>query len=68
MFRTSTQLNGALAMVALFHQQITDALAHTVSALPFVPFNVAVVFVAHFFSLGDVNKNQDDQSGLERCR
>jgi hypothetical protein len=36
-------------MVALLHQQITDALAGTVGAYPLVPLNIAVMFVAHFF-------------------
>ena len=48
MFRTRPQFDGALAVVALFHRQITDALA-CICALPFVPFDIAVVFVAHFF-------------------
>ncbi len=51
MLRARSQFGGALAMVALLHQQITYALAATIRALPFVPFNVAVVLVAHFFPL-----------------
>ena len=50
MLRARSQLDGALAMVALLHQQITDAFAGTVGAYPLVPLNIAVMFVAHFFS------------------
>jgi hypothetical protein len=49
MLRARSQLDGALAVVAFFHQQITDALAATIRALPFVSFDIAIVFVAHFF-------------------
>ena len=50
MLRARSQLDGALAMVALLHQQITDAFAGTVGAYPLVPLNIAVMSVAHFFS------------------
>ena len=47
MFRTRPKFDGALGVVAIFHEFVADALAATIRALPFMPFNVAVVLVAH---------------------
>jgi hypothetical protein len=49
MFRAVPEFNKALAVVAVFHQFAAHALASRVTALPFVPFESAAVFVAHFF-------------------
>ena len=54
MLRARSQLDGALAMVALLHQQITDAFAGTVGAYPLVPLNIAVMSVAHFFPHSEI--------------
>jgi hypothetical protein len=43
------QLDGALGVVAIFHQLTADALARSVSALPIMPLNAAVVSMAHYF-------------------
>ena len=48
MLRARPQFDGALAMVAIFHAFVADALARTICALPFVSFDIAVVSVAQF--------------------
>jgi hypothetical protein len=48
MLRARPQLDGTLAVVAIFHEFAADALACNVSAYPLVPSNIAVMFVAHF--------------------
>jgi|NGEPerStandDraft_6_1074524.scaffolds.fasta_scaffold94617_3 hypothetical protein len=48
MLRARPQFDGALAMVAIFHEFVADADARSISALPFMPLDIAVVSVAHF--------------------
>ena len=50
MLRARSELDWALAVVALFHRLIADADAATIRALPFVRFNIAIMFVAHLAS------------------
>ena len=47
MFRASTQLDWAFGVVAIFHEFVAEALARTISALPIMPLNIAVMSVAH---------------------
>jgi len=47
MLRALPQFDKALAVVAFFHQVTADADARTIIALPFMPFDSAIVFVAH---------------------
>ena len=54
MLRAVPHLNCTLAMVALFHRLTADALASAITALPFVPFDSAIVFVAHFFPHSEI--------------
>jgi hypothetical protein len=56
MLRARSQFDGALAMVTIFHGFVADAHACTVSALPFVPLNIAVVCVAQLVSLQTVKE------------
>jgi len=49
MLRAIPHLNEALAMVAFFHQFSAHTLASRVTTLPIVPFDSAVMPVAHFF-------------------
>jgi len=48
MLRARPQLDRTLAVVTIFHEFAADALARTVSAFPFMPRNIAIMFVAHF--------------------
>jgi hypothetical protein len=54
MFRTRSQLDWTLAVVAIFHAFVADALARTICALPFMPLNIAVMSVAHFFPHSEI--------------
>ena len=63
MLRARSQLDGALAVVAFFHQQITDALAATIRALPFVSFDIAIVFVAHLFLRSEITSTHAAYQG-----
>ena len=50
MLGARSQLDWTLAVVALFHRLVADALTRTICALPFMPLNIAIMFVAHFAS------------------
>jgi len=63
MLRARSQLDGALAMVALLHQQITDALAGAVAAYPIVTLNIAIVFVAHLFLRSEITSTHAAYQG-----
>src|ERR1017187_568974 len=49
MLRAHSQLDWTFAVVAIFHEFVADALALTICALPFMPLNIAIMFVAHLF-------------------